>query len=143
MKRVTILLALLAFACASAPPSDEDAAVAVVKQYYRAIASHDFTQAYHLWVGGAPPDQSFEDFVSGFRQTATVAVETGSPSRVGAAAGSRYIDIPVVVNATTTSGARQRFEGTYTLQRAVADGATAEQRKWHLYRASLRPTPAP
>ncbi|HEY6843055.1 MAG TPA: hypothetical protein VI391_02730, partial [Thermoanaerobaculia bacterium] len=103
----------------------------------------DYKQAYELWVTGGPPGQTFQNFVDGFRDTASVQVTAGAPGRIGAAAGSRYVDVPVVVNAITTSGAKRRFEGTYTLRRSVVDGATAEQRSWRIYRASVRPASAP
>jgi hypothetical protein len=45
-----------------------------------------------------------------------------------------------VVEAITTTGAKQRFEGSYTLRRSVVDGATPEQRAWRIYRASLHQT---
>ena len=125
---------------ATAPPAlsaDQRAAVQVVERYYQAIAARDFTRAYHLWGQAGPPGQSFAQFVRGYRETARVEVETGVPSRIEAAAGSRYADVPVVVEAITTTGAKQRFEGSYTLRRSVVDGATPEQRAWHIYRASL------
>ena len=121
--------------------SDDDGrkAVEVIHDYYAAIAAHDYKRAYGLWGSSGPPGQSMEKFAAGFADTASVRVETGTPSRIGAAAGSRYIDVPVTIVAKTTSGVEQRFTGTYTLRRAVVDGAPASERSWHLYRAELRP----
>jgi hypothetical protein len=65
-------------------------------------------------------------------------VEVGAPGRVEGAAGSRYVEIPVVVRARTRAGKAQRFEGTYTLKRTVVDGATPAQRSWRIASASLR-----
>jgi len=58
-------------------------------------------------------------------------------SRVEGAASSRYIEVPVVIEATTVDGESQRFAGTYTLRRTVVDGASEESRRWHLYSAAL------
>ena len=57
---------------------------------------------------------------------------------MGAAAGSRYVEIPVRITAVATDGGRRAFSGSYTLRRSVVDGATAEQRAWRIYSASIR-----
>jgi hypothetical protein len=87
---------------------------------------------------GRSSRQTAAQFADGFANTARVAVITGEPGRIEGAAGSRYIDIPVVVTAELKDGTRQRFTGTYQLRRAVVDGATPEQRAWHLYSAELK-----
>jgi len=122
-------------------PDNPETAVAVIVDYYRAIAAHDYERAYRLWGTGGPPGQTLESFTKGFADTASVTVAAGTPSRIDAAAGSRYIDIPVTVTAKTTAGQTQRFTGTYILRRSVVDGATPSQRAWHLYRASLKAAP--
>jgi hypothetical protein len=61
----------------------------------------------------------------------------GAPGTIGAAAGSRYVDVPVEVFATTSSGELQHFEGKLTLRRSVASGATDDQRKWRIYTAEV------
>lgn len=123
-----------------APEADDDttAAVAVVRDYYRAISSRDYAAAYAMWGESGPPNQTPETFAAGFAHTRTVSVTPGQPSRIEGAAGSRYIDIPVTIAATTDDGGTQRFEGTYTLRRAVVDGASEAQRRWHLYKATIR-----
>jgi hypothetical protein len=120
--------------------ADQRAAVDVIQAYYAAIAAGRFGEAYALWGENGPPNQTPEKFAAGFRDTASVAVETGAPTRVEGAAGSRYVDVPVVVNATTRAGNRQRFTGTYTLRRTVVDGADANARRWHIYSAKLSET---
>ncbi|HEX2835243.1 MAG TPA: hypothetical protein VHW00_19675 [Thermoanaerobaculia bacterium] len=118
--------------------NDSDAAVAIVRAYYDAINAGDFDAAYDFWGTTGPPDQDRATFVRGFENTKSVQVTTGAPSRIEGAAGSRYIDVPVTIVATTKSGNVQRFSGSYTLRRSVVDGATARERRWHLYRASIR-----
>ena len=109
----------------------------IVDAYYRAIDARDFERAYRFWGPSGPPGQTLQQFRDGFAGTASVHLETGTPSRIEPAAGSRYIDVPVTITAETTSGAHQRFEGSYTLRRSVVDGASPADREWHLYRASL------
>jgi hypothetical protein len=122
-----------------APPQVDDRreAVAVVKAYYEAINARDFRRAYSYW-GALGPPQTFEEFEKGFADTASVAVTTGEASRVEGAAGSRYVDVPVTITATTKSGEAQRFTGTYTLRRTVVDGAPASERRWHINGAKIR-----
>lgn len=119
-------------------PTVEDA-VAVIQGYFDAIDARDHRTAYESWTNaGAGSGQTFEEFTAGYATTASATVEIGAPSRVEPAAGSRYIDIPVEITATTTAGETQRFEGSYALRRAVVDGATDEQRAWHIYSADVR-----
>jgi hypothetical protein len=121
---------------------ESSAITAVLEDYYRAISARDFKRAYSAWGEGGPPGQDYATFVKGFERTASVEVKTGTPSRIEAAAGSRYVTVPVTITATTTDGKRQRFEGTYTVRRSVVDGASEAQRKWHLYRGAIRTAPA-
>jgi major membrane immunogen (membrane-anchored lipoprotein) len=119
-------------------PTPEDA-VAVVRDYYGAINSGDFGRAYALWSdGGRSSGQSPQQFAAGFADTTGVSVEMQAPGNVDAAAGSRYIEIPVTITATRRDGSQQRFTGAYTLRRAVVDGATPEQRQWRIASANLQ-----
>lgn len=119
--------------------TDAAAAAAVVQRYYNAIAARDFADAYGLWSGeGAASGQSREEFAAGFAETEFVDVEVGTPSRPEGAAGSVYVEVPVVVRARTFDGRAQRFEGTYTLRRSTVDGATPGQQAWRIDSAALR-----
>lgn len=128
----------------SGMPDDEDrggpeAAVAVIRDYYMALAAGDYARAYTYWAnGGEASGQTLAEFESGFAETASVAADIGVPGRIDPAAGSRYIAIPVIVRATTTTGVSQCFRGTYTLRRGVVTGATAEQQQWRIASADLR-----
>ena len=64
-------------------------------------------------------------------------VQPGTPGRLDAAAGSRYVEVPVTVEAAQRDGSVRRYAGSYTLRRAVVDGATAEQRAWRIASANL------
>jgi hypothetical protein len=118
---------------------DSPAAVAVVRDYYAAIAERDFRRAYGLWAGeGAAMGQTYDQFVAGFARTESVAAEIGRPGPVEGAAGSRYVSVPVVVGALTREGENQGLEGTYVLRRSEVEGATPEQRLWRIESADLR-----
>lgn len=121
-------------------PTPEEAA-AVIRTYYAAINALDYARAYALWSdGGRASGQSPEQFAAGFGDTSVVMVDIGAPGPVGAAAGSRFIEIPVSLRAQQTDGSSRRFEGRYVLRRAVVDGASAAQRGWHIASADLRET---
>jgi hypothetical protein len=120
------------------PGESAAGAAAVVRDYYRAIDEHRYRDAYRLWGSeGAASGKSFEEFEAGFARTTSTAVEVGRPGPMGAAAGSRYVEIPVRVIANHRDEGRQVFAGTYTLRRSVVDGATPAQRTWHLYSARI------
>lgn len=125
-------------ASATDSAADVNAAVAVVRHYYAAIDSHDYGSAYADWGENGPPGHvPLFAFKLGFSKTDSVALTVGTPGPIGAAAGSRYIEIPVTVSATQHDGEVQRYDGSYTLRRAVVDGASAAARRWHLYTAKL------
>lgn len=118
--------------------TDTTSAADVVRRYYGAICSHAYDSAYALWEGGGTAShQTRADFASGFANTVQVQVTIGDSVRIGAAAGSQYATVPVVVEAVLRDGRRQHFEGSYILRRSFVDGATPEQRRWHIYAAHL------
>lgn len=122
----------------AAEPTAEDA-VAVVRGYYAAIDARQYARAHALWSGdGSASGQSPEQFAAGFADTTRVVVEPGAPGRLDAAAGSRFLEIPVSVRAIAADGSVRRYAGSYTLRRAVVDGATPEQRAWRIASADLR-----
>ena len=118
------------------PANDE--AAGVIRAYYDAINARRYADAYVLWSGrGEQSGQTVESFTVGFAQTDSVRADIGAPSDMEAAAGSRYITVPVRLMAY--EGRRtQSYEGSYTLRRAVVDGATAEQRQWRITGAAIR-----
>ncbi len=119
-------------------PTPQDA-VAVVRNYYAAINAHDYARAWASWSdGGRASGQTPQQFADGFANTATVTVQPDAPGRVDAAAGSRYIEVPVTITATQRDGSVRHYAGAYTLRRAVVDGATADQRAWRIASANLR-----
>lgn len=128
---------------AASEPTAQDA-IAVVRDYYAAINGRDFDRAYALWSdGGRASGQTPQQFADGFKDTSGVSVEILAPGAVDAAAGSRFIEVPVAMTATAADGSQRKFVGAYTLRRAVVDGATAEQRAWRIGSADIREVTAP
>ena len=114
-------------------------AVAWIQDYYRAINEHRYRDAYAHWErGGLASGKSLDEFRKGFVRTDRVEITVGTPGGVEGAAGSRYVEVPVRIAARTRDGARQNYSGSYTLRLSVVDGATPEQRSWHIYSAAVR-----
>lgn len=122
------------------PPDDNpDLAVSAVRDYYAAIDARDYDRAYRAWGdGGRASGQTAQQFAAGFAATEGVSVELGGPGPVEGAAGSRYAQVPVAVEARQADGSVRRFAGSYTLRMSVVDGATPEQRSWRIASADLR-----
>jgi hypothetical protein len=115
-----------------------DAAVSAIREYYHAIDAGDYARAYRLWGSeGAASGKTYERFAAGFDSTAHVDVTVGEPGAIGGAAGSRYVEIPVVIHAVTRQGDAQRFQGSYVMRRSEVDGATEAQRRWRIYSAKI------
>lgn len=124
---------------APAEPGAAEAA-AVIGDYYRSIDALDYAHAWSLWSnGGRASGQTVQQFANGFASTAHVNVDIGAAGAMEGAAGSRYVQVPVTIQATARDGSVQRYAGSYTLRRAVVDGATPEQRAWHIASATLHP----
>lgn len=119
-------------------------AVAVIRDYYGAINSGSYASAYRLWAdGGRASNQSPDAFEEGFAQTRGVSVEIGQPTNGDAAAGSRFVQVPVTLLATQRDDTIRRFSGFYTLRRVApgVDGASPEQMQWRIASASLTEAP--
>lgn len=118
------------------------AAEAVVRAYYAAIDARDFASAYAQWSdGGKASGQSFERFRDGYANTESVRVEVGTATDEEGAAGSRYIRVPMELHARQRDGGTRHYRGSFVLRAVVADGANAEQRRWHLYSADIQRLP--
>ena len=81
--------------------------------------------------------QTRGQFEAGFTQTTRVKVTIGDSIRIEGAAGSQYAAVPVSVDAVLENGERQHFEGSYTLRRVMVDGATPDERRWHIESAQV------
>ena len=115
------------------------AARQVVIDYYAAIDSRDYATAYALWSNdGAASGQSYEHFSGGYANTLSVKADVGEPRDEEGAAGSRFIQVPVVLKALQRDGSERAYRGRFTLRAVMADGASEEQRRWHLASAEMQ-----
>lgn len=121
-----------------AEPSVQDA-LDVIRDYYAAINGRQYDAAHGMWSdNGSASGQTPRQFANGFDDTVRVQAQPGEPGPVDAAAGSRYIQVPVSITATQSDGSVHRYAGSYILRRAVVDGASDQQRAWHITSADIR-----
>lgn len=125
---------------AAAPPApptdvaDTDGAMSAIRRYYASISSADYAGAHRMWSGdGSASGQSLDQFTTGFADTADVRVHMMEPEETGAAAGSRYVRIPVTIDSSRRDGSTVQFTGSYTLRRP-GDGSG----DWRIDSADLR-----
>ena len=129
---------LVSVAHAQAAPSTAQDPVQLIRNYYRWINQKKYAGAFAIWEmredGTAANGQTFEKFKSGFSDTSAVSVEIGEPGEIEGAAGSNYIEIPVIISAISTSGHLQKFEGTYTMR----SSNMADDTSWYIYSAKVK-----
>lgn len=129
---------LISIAHAQTVSSRAEDAVQLIRNYYRWINQKKYQGAFNIWEkgedGNAVNGQSFEKFAGGFSDTASVSVEIGAPGEIEGAAGSNYIQIPVVISATSTDGSQQKFAGTYTMR----SSNMADDKSWYINSARVR-----
>lgn len=145
------LATLLATGCASYKDrlanygeayANQGGSLNVVLSLYDALNRQDYKRAYGYWEQ-AP--SSYDDFVKGYADTESAIVTTGTPTDKGAAAGSVYERVPVVVTGTLKDGSTQRFSGCYTTRRSdiPKDGtATPASNPWMIYSGKLTQAPS-
>lgn len=123
-------------------PDSAQGAAQVVQRYYALIGAGEYRQARALWRdGGAGSRQSAADFADSFAVYSEYHANVGSPGRIDAGAGQRYVTVPVQVYARLKSDRTPVYQiGSITLQRTgdVA-GATPAQTTWHIQQIAVKP----
>jgi len=110
----------------------------LLRAYYKAINAKDYQRAYGYWEN--PPTTSFDEFVQGYGDTASVAVLLG-PDILEGAAGSQYAHIPTVLAVTSTQGGLKMFSGCYVARQTNADVDPSRGGKWFLNGATITEAP--
>lgn len=108
----------------------------VVQTYFALIEAHRYGEAQRL----RRDDVDVDAFAAAFAAYADYHGLVGAPGEVEGAAGSSYVAVPVTVYGRRRNGEAFRDRGTMTLRRVNdVDGATAEQRRWHIERGDVEP----
>lgn len=126
------------------PPGSAQEAANVVQSYYALIEAGHYRRAWALWGdGGKASGMSARAFAASFAKYAAYHANIGAPGRIDAGAGQRYVTVPVQVYGRLKAGNKSfNLRGDVTLHRtADIDGATPEQKSWHISAVDLKPTP--
>jgi hypothetical protein len=106
----------------------------VVQTYFALVEAHRYGDASRLRSDGLG--------AAAFAPYAEYHAEVGAPGEVEGAAGSSYVEVPVTIYGRRRDGEAFRERGTMVLRRVNdVDGATAEQRRWHIERSDVEPHP--
>ncbi|MGN6820132.1 MAG: MliC family protein [Sphingomonas sp.] len=123
-------------------PDSAQGAANVVQIYYASIEGGKYAAARALWGnGGADSKLSPAAFAASFAKYKEYHANIGGPGEIEGAAGSRYVTVPVQIYARLKDGRPDYRTGNVVLRRTEVDGATPEQRKWHIYSIDLKPAP--
>ena len=106
----------------------------VLQSFGALIEQKRFGEARRLWSGGSPQSQMPDaEFAAPYKDYSEVHLQVGAPGDMEGAAGSLYIDIPVVLYGRLANGRQASRSGTATLRRVNdVPGSTEEQRRWHI-----------
>ncbi|PSJ38419.1 hypothetical protein [Allosphingosinicella deserti] len=128
---------------ASFAATSAQGAANVVQTYFALLEGGKYGDAWRLWSdGGRASGMSREAFAASFGKYSEYHAQIGAPGSIEGAAGSLYVEVPVVVYGRLKSGAEVHMNGPVTLRRVNdVDGSTAEQRKWHIASSDLKPRP--
>jgi len=115
-------------------PKSAQGAAQVVQQYFALLESGAESKTRKLWSNGQPPAE-FTDRLAQYRE---IHANIGAPGDSEGAAGSIYVDVPVQMYGRLRDGKEFNARGTITLRRVNdVPGSTAEQRRWHIYKANF------
>jgi membrane-bound inhibitor of C-type lysozyme len=113
-------------------PTSAQGAANVVQTYYALVEAGKYAEAGKLRSDGNAGD---------FSPYASYHAQVGAPGESEGAAGSIYIEVPVVVYGRLKTGAELHQSGKAVLRRVNdVPGSTAAQRRWHIERIELTPS---
>jgi membrane-bound inhibitor of C-type lysozyme len=113
------------------PPTSAQGAANVVQTYFALLEQGKAAEAAKLRSDGVPEDLT---------PYASYHAQVGAPGAIEGAAGSLYVEVPVVLYGRLKSGAELHRSGKAILRRVNdVPGSTAEQRRWRIERLELTP----
>jgi hypothetical protein len=122
-------------------PKSAEGAGQVLQSFGALIEQKRFGEARNLWAASAPQAQmSDAEFAARYKEYSEMHLQVGAPGDMEGAAGSLYIDIPVVLYGRLANGRQFSRSGTATLRRVNdVPGSTEEQRRWHIASIDFKP----
>ncbi len=124
-------------------PDSAQGAANVVQTYYALLGAKKYAEAWNLWSdGGKASGQTAQAFAASFDKYASYNAEIGAPGDIEGAAGSLYVEVPVVIYGQLKTGEAVHMKGDVRLRRVNSvPGSSDEQRRWHIAEATLKPSP--
>jgi hypothetical protein len=124
-------------------PESAQGAANVVQTYFALIGEKKYGEAYRLWGDqGAATGQAEADFAKSFDAYRSYNAQIGAPGPIEGAAGSLYVEVPVVIYGRRATGEEAHMHGIAQLRRVNdVPGSTPEQRRWHIAKIDLQPSP--
>ncbi len=111
--------------------------VDLLASYYNAIDRQEYRRAYGYWQN---PPGSYDAFVQGYQDTASVLLIVRPPTMIDVGAGNAYARIPTVLVARHTDGSTQTFAGCYTTHKINLQPPDVPQPDvWHITQATIAP----
>lgn len=112
-------------------PQSAQGAANVVQTFYAQLEAGRGAEAARLMRGAQPPDLS---------RYASYHAQVGAPGPIEGAAGSLFVEVPVVGYGRLKTGQPVRESGKVVLRRTNnVPGSTPEQRQWRIERIELKP----
>lgn len=125
-------------------PDSAQGAADVVQTYFALIEQGKYARAHALWDDdGKASGMDATAFAHSFRKYREYHAQVGAPGDIDAGAGQRYVTVPIQLYGRLEQGGSPfHARGEVTLHRVGdVDGATAEQKKWHIRGISAKPVP--
>lgn len=121
-------------------PTSAQGAAQVLQTYYALLESGRQAEAWKLWSDGSPGRAAdAQAFARQFDRYADYHAQIGAPGVIEGAAGSLFIEVPVVVYGRLKSGEEVHQSGAATLRRVNdVPGSTVEQRCWRIHQIELK-----
>lgn len=121
-------------------PTSAQGAAQVVQSYYALLESGRRAEAWRLWSEGAAGRAAdAEAFARQFDRYADYHAQIGAPGEIEGAAGSLFVEVPVVIYGRLKSGEEVHQSGVATLRRVNdVPGSTPEQRSWRIHQIELK-----
>jgi hypothetical protein len=117
----------------------------VVQTYYALLEEGRYAEARRLWSGaGQASGMSEAAFAASFERYAGYHAQIGAPGAIEGAAGSLYVEVPIVLSGQSTDGAPFNRQAKVTLRRINdVPGSSAGERRWHIHRIEEAPAAPP
>lgn len=115
----------------------------LVQTYFALVGERKYAEAFALREPATAGAPTADAFAVSFARYAEYHANVGAPGAIEAAAGQRYVAVPVQVYARLKEGRTPVYQiGRVTLHRTSAvDGASATQRAWRIRTIDLQSAP--